>query len=188
MNQIIDYELIELETPKEFEHVVQRFIIQDVEQLNWAFRKLRAINKKQTEIESLAQAEYDRIKNWEIENTKKLKDSREYFEGLIEEYAQEKRNKDENYKKDSTPYGELIFRKQQPEYVYDDEKTEELIQYLQNQGRDDLLRYKTEINKADIKKAFAQQGDTLVDETTGEIIPHIQVIEREDKLNIKVVE
>lgn len=173
-----DIEQIETNEPKE------RFQIKDKEQLNWALRKLSALKAKEAETNELAEKEIERIREWQEAELKSMEDSVAYFESLITEYATKRREADPKYKSESTPFGRIGFRKQQPQYTYNDE---EVITYLEQCGYDDLYRVKKEPSKADIKKRFVLHGDKLINPETGEEVPGIIVTEREDKLDIKVV-
>lgn len=172
------------------EEAKERFKIESTEQANWAFRKLRAISAKASEIKALADAERARIDEWEKKELSILENSTEFFEGLLTEYFVRQKEVDPQFKL-STPYGKVSSRKQQPKWNYEDEK---LIPYLENY-KPELIRIKKEVNKNNFKKAVKEKdGFTLMDDgrvvssETGEFIEGITIEERPDSINVKVVE
>ena len=160
----------------------ERFKIKNLDSANWAFRKLAAINEKEKEIRELTNKEIKRIQDWAKEDLDKLNDSKEFFNYLLEEHYREQRAIDPKYKL-STPYGKVTSRKQQPEWIYDNEK---VVEWLLKNDKD-LVRVKYEPSKTDIKKKYQITGSNVVTED-GEIVDGITVEEREDSISVKVVE
>ena len=175
-------ELSEIESIPEEERK-EKFEIKDANGLNWALRKLKAIESKENEIKDLAKKEIEYIKDWETQKLKQFEWSKNLFESLIGVYAMKQRDADPTFKKAVTPRGSVAFRNQQPEYIYDND---EVIKSLENAGLDDLIRVKKEPKKADIKKSTVYHDGKLVDKETGVIIEGVKVIEREPKLVIKL--
>ena len=183
MNELLEMELIEAkETTEVAEMPGERFVIQDLDSANWAFRKLAAIEKKRKEIKTLADNEIERIRNWQKQEEEGLNNSKEFFEGLLTEYFVRQKEVDPKFKI-STPYGKVSSRKQQPKWNYEDEK---VLNWLKENDTE-LIRIKEEVNKAELKKKYKIVGNTVVTED-GEIIEGITIEERPDSINIKVVE
>jgi phage host-nuclease inhibitor protein Gam len=158
-----------------------RFRITNLEQANWALRKIRAFKKQMEENEKLAKAEIERIQEWLQKENEKAQRSIQFFEYLIGEYLAEQRKKDSKFRL-STPYGKATFRKQQPKWIYDDEK---LLAFLKQSGKHQFIRIKEEVNKADLKKAVKVVGNVVVDEN-GEVIEGITIEEQPEKLIIEI--
>jgi Mu-like prophage host-nuclease inhibitor protein Gam len=165
------------------EELRQRFRIESVDQLNWALRKLAAIKAKENEVKQLADAERQRIAEWEQRELAGLERSKQFFEALIHEYAMEQRKADPKWKSTSTPYGKIGFRKQPAKWGYNDE---ELLNYLKAAGRHEFIRVKEEVNKADLKKALIVKEGRAIDPETGEVVPGITVEEPGEKLVIQI--
>jgi len=161
----------------------ERFKIETIDQVNWALRKLSAIKSKQSEIDGLADAEIARIKAWHESESRKLDDDKFFFESLLQEYMHSQRINDPNFKKTSTPYGTVKFRKTQPKWEYDDPK---LLESLKSAGRTDLIRIKEEPNKVELKKAVQVAGEQVVDPESGAVIEGVTVIERGDEVVVEV--
>ena len=177
MNALHLHELEEMPEQEERE----RFRIETIDQVNWALRKLSAIETKRTEIEQLAQAEIERIQAWKETELKKLQDDAWFFSDLLHDYAFRQREKDPNWKKASTPYGVVKFKKLQPKWRYDDEK---LLESLKSVGRTDLIRVKEEPNKAELKKVAVVQNGKVIDPETGAPLDGVYVEEQSDTVVI----
>jgi phage host-nuclease inhibitor protein Gam len=161
----------------------ERFKIRDLEQLNWAFRKLSALVAKQSEVDKLAQMEIERINQWHRKELAGITQSVEFFIFLVSEYMNEQRANDPKFKKVETPYGKTVFKKQQPEWVYEDEAA--VIDYLKVAGHNHLIKIEEKPIKTDFKKFVEINGEAVVDRDTGAVIPGIKVVERPDKIEIK---
>lgn len=182
MNELLEMELIEAEETIEAAEVGGRFTIQDLDSANWAFRKLAAIERKRKEIQELADREIERIKDWQNQEEESLNNSKEFFEGLLTEYFVRQRELDPKFKL-STPYGRVSSRKQQPKWIYDNDK---VVEWLKENDKE-LIRVKYEPDKREIKKKYKVVGNTVVTED-GEIVEGITIEERPEKVTIKVVE
>nr|WP_272879137.1 host-nuclease inhibitor Gam family protein [Clostridium sp. Cult2] len=160
-----------------------RFIIDDLDSANWAFRKLAAIEKKKSEIQELANKEIERIREWQQQEEKGLNNSKGFFEGLLIKYFSKEREKDSKFKL-STPYGKITTRKQQPKWNYEDEK---IIESLKSRGISHLV--KTEIiekvNKNELKDSVEVLDDVVV--LDGNIVPNIKLF-GENFINIETGE
>ena len=62
------------------------FRIRNLDSLNWAFRKLSAIQAKEKEIKDLSNAETRQNQVVEDKELSSINDSKEYFERLIQDY------------------------------------------------------------------------------------------------------
>lgn len=158
-----------------------RFRITNLEQANWALRKIRAFKKQMEENEQLAKAEIERIQEWLQKENEKAQRSIQFFEYLLGEYLAEERKKDPKFRL-STPYGKATFRKQQPKWIYDDEI---LLRWLKQNNMQSYIRIKEEVNKADLKKVLKVAGDKAVTED-GEIVEGITIQEQPEKLVVEV--
>ena len=159
------------------------FVIDDDHKANWAFKKIRQMKKKVAEKEEFAQKEIDEIKKWLEEETGKLEDSIEYFESMLTEYAMKMKEKDKDLKTHKLPAGNLQFRKRRPKWNYDNEA---LMDYLEESGKEDLIRVKRSPDKRRLKKKVKVAGNKVVDAETGEIIEGIEVQERGESFKVKV--
>lgn len=164
--------------------IKERFKIHDLDSLNWALRKKAALDAQLKEKQDLANKELERINSWINEESQKIKQSQEFLELLIKEYAGEERKKNPKWKA-STPYGKVSFRKQQAEWIVNEE---EAIPYLEC-NEIPLIKIEKKIMKAELKKL--PYGLTINDDgkvynkLTGEEVPGIRVYERGESIFIK---
>jgi len=107
-----------LSTDEPIEEVRKRFQITDLSSMNWALRKLSALEKDHDGDTSLLNSEYQRIAKWYDKQSNSYQNSKQFLEGLIGEYAKTQRAEDPKWKQ-KTPFGAVSFRKQQPEWIYE---------------------------------------------------------------------
>ena len=156
----------------------EEFKINDLQGASWAFRKLREIEKKETEIKAVAEQEKALIDKWLNDETESFRSEREYFEGLLKEYYLANKREDKRFKL-STPYGKVSSRKTK-KWNYEDE--DQLKEYLK---ANDIaaIKVKEDIDKAALKKIF-KNG---VNEETGEVLPFVN-IEEVESISVKIEE
>lgn len=187
MNELLKMEFEEIEDILERAELTEtftddRFKIRSIEQSNWAFRKLKALDEKVKQVTDLASKEIERILEWKENELKQVGRSREFFEGLLTEYFVRQKEMDPKFKI-STPYGKVSSRKSQPKWNYEDDK---VLEWLKENDKE-LIRIKEEINKAELKKKYQVMNGQVVTED-GEIVEGIEVTEQPDSISIKVVE
>lgn len=160
----------------------EEFKVTDDKTLSWTLKKIKELNKEKARIEELAKYEVEQIKKWEEQESSKINDSISNFSNLISQYAEEQRRKDEKFKKITTPYGNVKFVKQQDKYVYNDEL---LLKQFEEEGFEDLIRIKKEVNKEQLKKSLIvnENGIYL---NTGTKLEGLEIIKQEDKIKIEV--
>lgn len=178
LNPLQAQELKEIEQEE-----TQRFKVTDINSLNWVLRKLSVLEAKKKEINELADAEIERIENFRKQELENLQRSEDFFLGLINEYAQRRRAEDPKFKTEKTPYGSIGFRKQQPKWIYDEEK---VVAYLNDNELYDFVRVKEEPKKAEIKKHFKVLDDGRVIDPDGQEVEGITVEFLPDALDVKV--
>ncbi len=161
----------------------QRYRITDLESLNWALRKLAALDTKQLDARELAAKEKARIQEWLDRETQAIDESRQFFMMLIEEYAREQRSRDPKWKA-STPYGKVSFRKQQPKWEYDEKKA---LETIESAGLDKFVRVKKELDKVALKGTVEVLKDgRVVDPESGAVIEGVNVVPQPEALKVEV--
>lgn len=171
MNELVNSELKEIEG-QEYEG----FKVENIDQVNWCFRKLRALKAKINETKELAVKEKERIDEWEKSESKSADNSIAFFEGLLSEYFVKLRQADPKAKV-STPYGKISSRKS-TKWNYTDEG--ELLSYLKENDAT-LVKIKESVDRTELKKKY-KDG---IDKETGEILPGVSVA-KEENISIKV--
>ncbi|WP_134682532.1 host-nuclease inhibitor Gam family protein [Brevibacillus migulae] len=187
VNPIMVHELEEIEDllfEQSEEQAKQRFEIKDLPSLNWTVRKLAALEAKRDEVKQLADLERERIARYEQNQLAGIEQSENFFKGLIEAYLHKRREEDPKFKKEITPYGEVAFVKQQPEFIYNDE---ELIKWLEGHEHYDQVKVEKKVaNKSELKKLFTRNNDGRFYDENGEQVTGMIALDRPDKITIKL--
>ena len=152
------------------------FKIDSLEGATWGFRKLRAINEKESELKAIAEGEIQKIQIWLESEIKATQSDREFFEGILTEYYQNERQKNGKFKL-STPYGKVNSKKTD-KYIYEDEQA---IKDYCNVNQLDCIRVKEELDKTAFKK-ICKDG---INQETGELVPGVRV-EKVESISVKV--
>lgn len=159
----------------------ETFKITNIQQAGYFVKKLLEIKKDNDEIKALAKKEKERvleqINQWEakqINNNKFLEDR--YF-NLLSNFA-ENEIKTSGKKTVKTPYGKITLKKQQDEYIYDDDKILEALQ--KNNSLSKYIKTSYSVNKKDLKsEGQAIDGKLIVDSIT---IDGISIVSRPEVL------
>ncbi|HWQ30562.1 MAG TPA: host-nuclease inhibitor Gam family protein [Negativicutes bacterium] len=173
---------VDLPLDEDEEIIAERFRISDVEQANWALRKIAAYKQKQREVDGLAEAEMFRIRQWQERETQSIEHSIAYFEGLLTVFLMEKRKADPKYKI-STPYGKVTAKKQQPEFIRNEE---DLLRWAEANNRADVIKVKKSVDWASLKKDTEIRDEQVVDKKSSKVVDGITVIERPEKIVVEV--
>lgn len=180
ISPLYENELDEIEQQEEEER--QSFSVTDLESLNWVLRKMAAIEAKKGEVAKLAAAELHRIETYKNKELDKLQRDTEYFQGLVGSYAAKQKLDDPKFKS-KTPYGTVSYKKQQPKWNYNED---ELVNWLEANQANELIRVKKEPDKASIKKIFTPTETGQVVDPDGQLVAGINVEYRSDELVIKL--
>lgn len=163
-----------------------RFIIDDPEKADWALRKIQKAKRQQAEnvkrvkkLNEEPQQLIDANNEWLESENKKLNESIEYFESLLNEFMNTNLQDDPKFKF-SSPYGRLSTRKSK-KWTYDDAKLIERYKHT------DVVKEKLQLNKTVLKKRLKVVNGKAIDVDTGEVVDGVSV-EEEQKVTIKVEE
>ena len=179
MNELQEYLNEQEGTEKE------TFAVKDDSSANWALRKISQLNDRMERNNALAQAEIDKIEQWNQAENEQVQNSIDYFQGLLAEYAMQKKKDDPKFKTMKLPNGRFGFRKRQPKWNYDDDA---VLQALEKANLDDFIRVKKTPSKADIKKAFDVVNGKVISPDTGEVIDGITVVDQDESFGVTVNE
>lgn len=152
------------------------FIIDTDAKANWALQKIRE-----------ARSDRDAWVKWYEDKIAEIKAQTDFdtmnLERMLAEYfATVKHKKTKTQESYSLPGGKLILKTQNPEYKRDD-KT--VIEWLKKNKLTKFVKVKEELNWSDLKDATAAFEGHIVTED-GEIVPGVEVIERESKFVVEV--
>ena len=173
----------------------KRFEVDTDDKACWALKQIKKKKEKIEQKKELAESQKYQVNEWLKDETSKLKDSIEYFEGLLREYALQLKKKDKDFKTHSLPFGKLQFRKQRKKWKYENEK---LLKSLENAGFDEdskLIKVKKKITKKELKSLIKneespfeiiEESGQVVNLDTGEVLEGVTVTERGEKFSVKV--
>ena len=160
----------------EQEIVKEQFKIDEQGKANWAIRRIREAQKRAVEASEAAQKEVDRVLAWELKVDAKESRDIAFFSSRLRDYAHDElANSDGKSKSIPLSEGTLRFTALQPKLHYDKDK---LIQELESEGLEKLIRRKAEPNLVEIKAALRD----------GFEIEAITVEEQEDSFTVSLNE
>jgi len=174
MNQLQRIELLEVEEVTSLSPEETKFEITDKNSLNWAFRKVSALKAQEKEIKQLADAERERISEWERSELSTISNSLSFFETMVAAYHAKQLEEDPKAKTISTPYGKSKSRKSKE--VPEKENEEAILQHVIENGMDDYI--KTSLKWSDLKKAVKIveiAGEKAVVDENGQLVPGMTV-------------
>lgn len=178
-------ELIEelsVDTPEKQEQK-ERFRVKDKEQAEWCLRQISRLMREQDEIESIAQAQIEKITTWKNDQTESIQKSISFFENLLIEYHQQVLKENPKAKTIKLPSGKLEARKAQPEFQRD---VETMLSWVE-QNRPEFVITKKELDWAGLKKVLKYENGMGIDPDTGEAVPGLKVIERGMTFRVKTL-
>lgn len=146
-----------------------KFVVDTIEKAAWAMRKYREAAQRKARNEALAEAEYERIREWLESANRKYDDSMAFFAGHLEGFARQERA--EGRKSVSLPDGTVKTRTKGPSFEIDKAVFLEWAQA----NKPDLLRVSYAPDLTSMKSALAVGGGVAVDPDTGEAVPGVTV-------------
>jgi len=162
------------------EETGRAFRIRNLDQADWAVRKIARLEARRQECRDLVEAESAKLAAWLKKQEEEADRERSFFDSLLRDYLEEQRQQDPRLKTIKLPHGRVGLRKQHPEYIRDNDQ---LLTWLQA-NRPELVKVKTEPDWAAVKAAATVLGDIMADPDTGEVIEGIRIVERPDKLAV----
>lgn len=132
-------------------------------------------------------ADRDELIAYYEEQIAKVKADAEYKIGFIDRalfafFQTVEHKKTKTQESWSIPAGKLVLKKQAPEYKRDDKA---VIEWLKNNNASQFVKVEEKLDWAGLKSETTVVGNTIVNQD-GEIIPGVEVIEREPKFSVEV--
>ena len=176
--------MAELDELEQSEVTEDRFIVDTPEKADWALYKLRETNETINQNKQLADKNHERSDECVERENSKANESKEYFEGLLQEYFTNERVKNPKFKF-SSPNGKLSSRKQQPKWVYEESKLVDVLK--DTEFVTSVPKLEKGLFKKSAKKGLdglSVVGNKVVNTNTGEVIDGVQIQEQPDKIVI----
>lgn len=172
--------------PAEADVRQEGFRIDGPKTAEWALLKLRRARARQAENTALADAERERINEWEATENAKLDHDADFFTMLLLDWHHRVLAEDPGRKTIALPAGKLVARKQPDRWRFTDS---DFIAWAMRAGRDELIRQPPpEVNRAEAKKALEAfvNGGVVVDPNTGEKAEGVSVEPGDVKFTVEV--
>ena len=165
-----------------------RFTIDDDRKADWAVRKINRHQRRIDDAKKLAAEKIERIKAWLDDVTADNEREIEFFGFMLRPYIEEQLSgcRAKTYK---LPSGIVSMRRQEPVFWIGDKKAAAdnpaLVEYVQKFAPD-YLRMEPTAAWGELKAVLvATESGTVVNATTGELIPAIRAEVRLDAISIK---
>ncbi|MER2057211.1 MAG: host-nuclease inhibitor Gam family protein [Niallia sp.] len=188
----------ELEEIMNEEETFTPFVVSDLETASEANRRIAYFEEKKQEIDKVVESQLEpflnkiktleehvqRLKEWGEKEKEPLTEKQSYYANMLQYYLSEEIEKQvasgkKPKKTLSLPYGKISFKKQQPEFIKDDDT---LLEYAK---ANNLISTVVKTDWASIKKQAQIHNGKLYD-PNGEVIPGVEVVERPDKFELKL--
>lgn len=164
----------------------QGFAIDNDNKADWAVRKILTLQKKNEEIEQLAELRINQIKQWQKQESEGNESSINYLISLLGPYA--KSQLDGKKKTVKMPSGNISFRAKSPEYFIAgnkvDGKSQPLIDHVK-QSDPEYLKIEESVNWSEFKDTLTPLSTGKVLTNDGEILDFISAVEYPDTVTVK---
>ena len=174
---------------QETEEVRERFVVDNDMKAEWCLSKIRKVRQEQKrETEELTRQMQFYKDQIEMIGSR-ADDEVAFFEGILRDYFNG-RVSDGFAKTTKTkvsyklPTGDLVLKHREPEFKRDDKA---LIEWAKGtEETKQFIKVEERLDWAGLKKAVMVSGNGCVDPSTGEVIPGVEVVEREDEFVVEV--
>ena len=194
VNPLREYELeapsLEIVEGGQSEATKQRYEITSLESLNWAFRQIANAQAELKKNQALADAEIDRIKRWQEDESKSHLNTVEFFQHLIAEYHAKELAENPKKKSISTPYGKS---KSTTSSAQPDKPTkadeEKLLDFVKT-NNEELIKVTEEVKWGEFKKTLKVveiDGVEKVIDENGQDVPGVTIKPKNTTFKVETV-
>ena len=160
----------------------ERFVIDNDSKADWAIEKIMAENAERDRLIKLADERIKELSDKKKELIDKAADKTNYLTALLRIYFESV--KPSSVTKTQAKYklltGTLVMKKQQPEYVRD----EQIMMDWARANAPDYIKVSESVNWGELKKVTETQGDKVIYKDTGEVVPGVVAVERPDVFEV----
>jgi len=147
--------------------------IENKEDVQGALRKIKKYQEEIREIYYIADQEVKKVRDWEFFEVNKIQEKMEDLEAKLEGFMAKEIEKNPDKKSLSLPDGRIRYKKQQPNFIFDEGKT---IEYLKAHYPD-LVKINESFSKTDAKKLVKENG---------EVWEGVEIENRPDKFEVVI--
>lgn len=155
--------------------------ILDEEGANRYMRIVQSLEAQAQEASAMMRKEVARVEGFYQAQLDSTEQKAEFFRALIVDYFNRKRAEDPRYQL-KTPWGKVSRRVVKTPLWQDEAET---LAWLEGAGHDDLVKVEKSIRKAELKKQLNAADGHYIDPATGELVPGVTIVEREN-VTVKV--
>jgi hypothetical protein len=169
------------------EYLQQGWEITDDNKAEWAMKQYLKAQKEYNRIRALAAAEIEATKEWEARETASDINNMTFFALKLEAYYRKLREADPDMKQTYTLRSGKIAIRHTP-VNYERVDNDALINWAVNSAEDLIMK---EVRWGALKERLNQEddymvvGDSIVEKKTGEVIPGLKVIPRQERFYVK---
>ena len=170
--------------------VRERFVVDNDMKAEWCLDKIRKARKRQQkekeELQRQMQFYLDQMAVVDHEAEEEVsfftEMLRPYFQSRVDDGFTKAVKTKVSYK---LPTGELVLKHREPEYEYKKEQ-DKAIAFCKANKLQKYIKVKEELNWKEFKTMTEISGNAVVLKETGEVVPGIEVTEREDVFEVEV--
>lgn len=154
------------------------FVVDDDGKADWAMRKIAEARQNTAMWQEHYRAQMDAIRKADEE-------TEAYFTALLLDYFRtQPKHETKTQAKYKLPSGELVLKRQQPEYQRDDAK---LVECLMHGDLSRYVKLTPSVDWAALKAACTVTEDgALVDKDSGLVLDGVRAVPRPDKFEVKI--
>lgn len=160
------------------EEISTQYKIDNLDSLDWAFRKVTAYRADLAEQEAYAQEQIRKVNDWLAKERAKSERNISFFERLVSEYHAKILAENPKKKSISTPNGKVQSTTRKPSIVKpDDDRLPQIIEYAEQNEFAEFVEVKKSLKWAEFKKELKLTDDLKVVDSNGQIVEGIPLSE-----------
>lgn len=179
--ELLDEQLQEESVELTTEEVSQQYQIDNLNSLDWAFRKIGSYQKDFAEQKALVDGNIAELKaqiqketEWLEKERLKMERNASFFEHLITEYHKTILAENPKKKSISTPNGKVQSTTRKPSIVKpDDDRLPQIIEYAEQNDFTDFVEVKKSLKWVEFKKELKLTEDLKVVDSNGQVVEGI---------------
>lgn len=148
--------------------------VRDIGHAEYAARKLAHLKAQAAEVERAAAEQIRLVEAWRDAELSRLQPDIDFRQSQLVGYLQWLQEQEDAPKSIRLPHATIKSIRQQPKVEYDESV---VLAWAVEQGREDLVRVKREVNKSAVKEAVLKDG---------EAVPGVTVLPAEIKYSVDV--
>lgn len=163
------------------EQISDQYKIDNLDSLDWAFRKIASYRDDLSEQEALAKSQIEKITKWIEGERTKAERNISFFEYLITEYHSSILTENPKKKSISTPNGKVQSTTRKPSIVKpENDGLPQLIEYAEQNDFNKFVEVNKELKWSEFKKELQLKeldGKQVVVDSNGRIVPNVPISE-----------